>query len=860
MQKVIEVFKGFLKLDDIVKRDNHAIYNITLFEEVADLKTELGNKTLGLLPWERLIHRYTKGNIINSWDGELVVIDGDNETDVVKYPYCNFIGNFDFEDGHTFLNNFNDAFRPWVKAKWIWDKIFEQSSFAYTSTFLNTNKFNKLYVDWNFNESFSAFGGGNTDFAQFRVDTDFETVFADADSVPFAYGLPNFDSVTNVGTAEIGNEDNDYFSLTDKFFTATEDNQTVYVYVDALLFGASNCDLLCAVEHNSTVAGCLPNQYFIESTPVVSTTVTDQTGTAHTWSNTDFVTIRRLTQSVGTFTLNAGETLTVKLRRNINVGTHKLGFATAMFEVSSGIEVNLGTVQSRTKIKQFDFVKAIVQMFNLVIVPNESNPKFLNIEPAVDYYESGETLDWTKKIDIEEINIMPHEVAQEYIFRMKHDDQDFNLEKYLSNNGGKYYGQHTKTHDFEVISKDVEEHVNTLFSPTVIDLTHGQLMPQIYGKEDGEFVEIENNIRILYDTGKHNCKKFSSNEQNGAKFDEQTVAGIFAPYQTYMTESDDLQVDYGQSLSYTNTGNIPIKTLYFEYYSDIINQLTRRESRIVKVRANLSSQDINNFEFKDTIFIENQLYRVNKIDYNSTEGELSTVELIKLSSETNFVFDKTHGKPCDAYPFASNLNGTIIFAQNGTTNIVAPTEDCCEEWGYEWTGFPHYNCRIKGNHHGHGYGHGHGVGHHDSSWSGGHHIVIGNKSTIGFGHNTHNSLIIGNKNTAQSNTKNIQIVGEKNNLGSDIRNTIVVGEDHKVDTPVNDVETGTEINNSLVTGQRAFVKSSNTNTFAMSSTDGKVLQKVECIYFGDQTQDTLTEIFLNGVSGNRYPLQATNSF
>lgn len=854
----VEVFKGFLKLDDIVKKDNNAIFNITLFEEVADLKTELGNKTLAALPWDSLVHDYTKQNIVDSWTGELTTIN-DQETAVIKYPFCNWIGNFDYQNNEIFLNRFQDAFRPWVQAKYIWDKIFDQSSFQYVSTFLNSPEFTKAFVDWDFGESFSMFGGGTEDFAEFRCDTPFNNVFADAPSVSAAYQKPNFDSVTQVGDAQIGGNDNDFFSLTTDTFTATEDNQTVYVYLDALMFGASGGSFFCAVEHDSSVAGCLPNQYFEEDQNILATTVLDEGGTSTSWSSVDFPNLKRMTHSVGTFTLNQGETLTVKFRQNTGV-VMKLGFATVMFQVQAGKQLNLGMVTSRTKIKQFDFVKAIVQMFNLVIIPNDSNPKFLRIEPAQSYYESGVTLDWTKLIDMNEINIVPHEVAQEYRFRMKDDGEDYNLQEYSKTNDGKMYGEHVKIHDFEVISKDIEVHENVLFSPTVIGYSSGMYMPQIYGKEDGEFVEIANNIRILFETGVHPAKPYSSPTQNNGQFSSQATALFFSSSQNYEPLVDDIQLDYGQSLAFTNGGTVPFKTLFFEYYSDLVKQLTQRESRIVKVKANLSSKDILNFEFKDTIFFENQLYRVNKIDYNTTEGELSTVELIRLSSESNFVFDKTNGKPCKAYPSAIMLNGEVLFASAVTGLPVVASKDCCEEYGYTYYDAPIYKCNMKDNAYGHGFGHGSSVGHTSSSWSGGHHLVIGNKSTNGFGHNTHNSIVVGNKNTAQSNTKNLSIVGENNEIANGIFNSSVVGTGHRIGTKITDFSETVQVENSHVIGQVASVHVSNSSVLSSNNEKDNVLQKVECIYKGTVADSNLTEIFLNGVSGSRYPFTATNSF
>ena len=137
----VEVFNGFLKIDDVVLKDNHSIYNVTLFEELADLKTSIEGKTIGDLGWGGFAHNYTKANIVASINGNLQLLDG-TTTDVFKYPMVNWIGDFDGNISNIFLNNFSDAFRPWVKIKYLFDKIFSDAGFF---IFINILEFNKVF-------------------------------------------------------------------------------------------------------------------------------------------------------------------------------------------------------------------------------------------------------------------------------------------------------------------------------------------------------------------------------------------------------------------------------------------------------------------------------------------------------------------------------------------------------------------------------------------------------------------------------------------------------------------------------------------------------------------------------------------
>jgi hypothetical protein len=58
------------------------------------------------------------------------------------------------------------------------------------------------------------------------------------------------------------------------------------------------------------------------------------------------------------------------------------------------------------------------------------------------------------------------------------------------------------------------------------------------------------------------------------------------------------------------------------------NELYNPDARTMTLKVNLTPGDINTFNFYDTVFIKNRLFRVNKIDYKP--NELATVEFILI--------------------------------------------------------------------------------------------------------------------------------------------------------------------------------------------------------------------------------------
>jgi hypothetical protein len=147
--------------------------------------------------------------------------------------------------------------------------------------------------------------------------------------------------------------------------------------------------------------------------------------------------------------LNVGDTLKCRFTVLGPDPVHTPNQTSPLTVVTSANETTdatlLGTL--RGELGQWEFLKGIMTMFNLVASPDKSNPKNIIIEPYKDMFlpsitgtpnffdDNSTELDWTNKIDTTEIKLeVLADLNKRTVFKFVEDDDDyaFNLYKTAS--------------------------------------------------------------------------------------------------------------------------------------------------------------------------------------------------------------------------------------------------------------------------------------------------------------------------------------------------------------------------------------------------------------------------------------------
>jgi hypothetical protein len=289
------------------------------------------------------------------------------------------------------------------------------------------------------------------------------------------------------------------------------------------------------------------------------------------------------------------------------------------------------------QIKQSDFVKSIMTMFNLFVEVDTIDPNKLIYTSRDEFYDNGDLVDWTDKLareDEQEIRFLPELSAKSYIFSYKEDSDPANQGyKEIIN---EIYGQHQVIFSNNYV-KGIERK-EIIFSPTPMQESNWNSILPLVPSGNQKY-----NIRILLDNGNQPCQKwFLINyiDPNISFFPPSVTLGSW------------LELDYYPFVSHLDSEINPTFDLNFGvcdfYFYDIrnitnnnlFNNFWRRtcaqinNGKLMTAYFHLKGVDIANLRLNAKIRIDNSYWNINKIiDFDANKQELTKVELISIDDE-----------------------------------------------------------------------------------------------------------------------------------------------------------------------------------------------------------------------------------
>jgi len=345
------------------------------------------------------------------------------------------------------------------------------------------------------------------------------------------------------------------------------------------------------------------------------------------------------------------------------------------------------------QIKMRDLLLDVCKMFNLMVYDNPNIPNNLIIEPKDDFFNSKmKVKDWTYKLDYDnDIKQTPMSEldVKSYFFTYNKDNDYYNEQ--FNQITGKVYGEQRIDfiNDFSTSEKKLQLSV----SPTPISDNFigsvGLIAPFFADISDiNQLSPVKVNPRILF--GKQLAgAAYSLRNYPGAPltfFNRYMYCGMYDN-----PKNPTYTLEFGNSgiLYYNTPLCCPTNTLINQFYLSTINELDDVNSKLLEGYFHLTPSDINDFDFRDVILINNSYWRVNRIeDYNPNAIDKTTkVILYKL----NYI-DVAYNDNMDISNSEVDCPNDIVAmqVQGGSYHYVSLssqplTEACCDILGGYWT-------------------------------------------------------------------------------------------------------------------------------------------------------------------------------
>ena len=326
------------------------------------------------------------------------------------------------------------------------------------------------------------------------------------------------------------------------------------------------------------------------------------------------------------------------------------------------------------EMKQVDYLRDILKMFNAVLVPNANIPNAVEIIPMVEYLGSGEDYDWTGKLDLsKDIVLTPASDIRKRLLKWSYKEQgDFFNAKYKTG-AQRVYGELRLTdpgNDFSTSDYTVE----LTFGASPCDLipNTNYIIPK-YFNETGEFMEP--GPRILYRRAFEESAVVMVYDEDAAAASF-TVIPLLSHYASIPTEIGTNDLNFGQEIPPHPIETMPLHTLWDRYWRQYISELYDNEQKIMEAYFKLSVTDVFGLKFNDKIWVKDSWWRVIELtDYIVADEQVTKCKLIRLLDI---------GALCQYTPSTINATtGAVEFLDyDGDTSYGSQT--CCEYYGYTW--------------------------------------------------------------------------------------------------------------------------------------------------------------------------------
>ena len=618
-QDTLQQISGYCQLNEIRITDNNkVVYVLTIYGKNIDIFSRLNQltlndlTTLGTAVWDDT-------EIIDSWSASF------DPTIKMTYPML--------DRGKSVYGRFTDplsklsynfqAFKPWFYVKHIIDAIFAEAGVTLeVASFFESTQFKKLILECDvkkFQQNQTVIDSTYVDASRNAAQVITPVSVANAGDLSLIWAKQ---IVWNIVTSDPATQ----FDNTTGTFTMVEDAYTNFI-----------TEFTADVTHtaggsvNFVVIRKRAGAYSIIGSLTTSPLMVGSTTTNNVPYRID----------VDSAYLLAGDEIRICLSGytvNSDLTQVSIDSSGNYFKQFQDGQINYGQTFNIADVlpdmKQSDFLMGIIKMFNLYMSPIYETG--VVIEPRDTYY-TDDIVDWTYKLDTsKDFVIKPQGLLEnkEIVFTYTENGDD--LSKAFKQATDYIHG-----YNDVIFSNDFVKDIKTCQVPFTLiplqkDNDQNVMMKTIF---DGSSQEKSVKPIIAY---------FGGMQPGTLRY--WLNSGSYTDYTTYPFAGhiDDLinpnyDLCFGEQPLYFYTTptvggiNITSNNLYNQFHYRQWTEVGDKDSKLVEAYFNLNPNDISQLDFRKTYWIENNAYRLLKVeDYAPNSGRTTLCKLLKLVYQTPY--------------------------------------------------------------------------------------------------------------------------------------------------------------------------------------------------------------------------------
>ncbi|CAB4122096.1 hypothetical protein UFOVP19_54 [uncultured Caudovirales phage] len=602
----IQIFKGTLRILEIIIDNGSITYQCSVFGELGGLISALGNSRLEDLDFSSYNHTFTHDNVEASWEvsGARGTANSSGYGSGYYYPLIDY-GTYSTDK----LDYDVMTFRPALFVKEYLEKIFASSGYTYDFPLLNTDAFKRLIIPHNA-AILSTISTSNL-YAPLTAQ-----VYTGSSYIVHL----NFSPVT-LGNFTISAGTNLYWNSTTKTLNFT------WKFMGNYTAGGSNASI--NIKKNGTT---IDTYYVGAPAPYRYINTTDRTITGVTLNTSDVITMDFEWTGAST-SYNIEVYSGSELRADTS--------SADIVPINYNEAITINSVIPKG-IFQRDFFLSICKMYNLYVYDDIYTDKKVYIAPYVDFYPNtySNALDWSNKIDRSKpISIKPMSElnARYYQYKYADDTDTWNenyKKKYNENYGDRLYDT---AYDFSKNTDTLE--IIFASSPLIQATGRDKKVTQILKLSDNNTKEqkMDSVIRIMQVQKITGVASWHIHAQNGSgNLSTLTSYGYAGHLHFNGSGIPDQDLNFGAPKEvYITTTSYPTTNLFNAYHSEYMAEITSKDSKLLTCYALLTQIDINLLDFSKLIWIDGVLFRLNKIEnYNPMEYNTTKISLLKVIETT----------------------------------------------------------------------------------------------------------------------------------------------------------------------------------------------------------------------------------